>query len=636
MNSDTRCRHNVPLIFAFCLGAGSLGLEVRAQNGGPGPDLGPGLGVQRVDTPNIQNGNLNVFANGLGSVDSGGLTQMAVTDAFADTLFFSDRDGEVRRFDINTGTASVLFDVDNRRSNFQVNGAASGQGMRGLAFHPDFNSQGSAGYGKLYTAFEEAFGSTTANRPLLSTNALGQPFQSDGGRQDGVIVEWDYDFNTDTVLAGSGRDVYRIQIPYSDHVLQQIGFNPHSEPGDADYGLLYAGIGDGGGPVSPGPGVDTNRVGQDFRTPLSSIIRIDPIQQSGATSFGIPNDNPFAGVNEDPNIPGEIFAKGFRHPQTLGFDRTTGKIFNGDIGQNNLDEINVIESGANYGFSEHEGTYVYLDQRSTGNGQNVDISLFEIPLNSTANVVIQTDGGSVNQTVGPRDGDEFSYPAIQLDHIENANNGATAVVGGYVYDGSLVPQLQGQYLFGFLSSSTVAYADASALDTDGTPEQPLRLQFSDEIGAPIEINQALGTGSRTLMRFGQDLDGEIYVFSQITGNIVRLEAPLGLTGVAGDVNQDGVLDATDIEAFQMGWLADTSELDNIGKTLLGDLNLSGQTNLADVALLHGALTAAGLASPFGAENVPEPGCYGLMALGTLFVLRFHRCAKCLRSQSAAR
>ncbi len=617
------------LVFSACIFVTvDLSLPVQAQNGGPGPDLGPGLGVQRVDTPNIQDGDLTVFARVLGNAGSGGLTQMAVTDALPDSLFFSDNDGNVRQFDIVTQTATSILnlnDAGRRFGAFQQNGPVSGQGLRGLAFHPDFNSPGTAGFGKFYTAHEEAFGTATANRPLPTLNSLGQPFASDGNRQDGVIVEWDYDFENSEVAPGPGRDVYRIQIPYGDHVLQQIGFNPHSQQGESDYGLLYAGIGDGGGPASPGPGVDQNKVGQDFRSPLSSIIRIDPIQQSGATSFGIPNDNPFAGVNEDPNIPGEIYAKGFRHPQTIGFDSTDGKIINVDIGQNNLEEVNVIEAGANYGFGDYEGTYIYLDQRSVGNGQQADVSLFEVPLDSSTSVQVLTDSGLVMQSVGPRNGDDFAYPAIQLDHIENANNGATAAVGGYVYNGTLVPQLEGHYLFGFLSSNVVAYADASTLDTDGSPIEPLRLQFENEIGASIEISEALGTGSRTLMRFGQDSNGEIYVFSQITGNIVRLEATLGLTGVAGDVNQDGALDASDIDAFIAGWLADTSALvDDVDKVKLGDLDLSGQTNLRDAKLLHNALDAAGIASPFGSVVVPEPGSYVSMAFGALILLSTRR------------
>ena len=109
------------------------------------------------------------------------------------------------------------------------------------------------------------------------------------------------------------RSVLRVGYPATDHAGGQIGFNPAAEPSDADYGLLYAGFGDGGGACSGSREcIDQFGFGQDWSTVQSAVIRIDP-RSGGGNPYSIPTGNPFQLAGDpDSAIPDEIFAKGFR------------------------------------------------------------------------------------------------------------------------------------------------------------------------------------------------------------------------------------------------------------------------------------------------------------------------------------
>ena len=114
--------------------------------------------------------------------------------------------------------------------------------------------------------------------------------------------------------------------------------------------------------------------GQDLSTVQSSLIRIDP-RAAGESPYRVPTDNPFLQAN-DPldEIPDEIFANGFRNPSTLAFTVLDGKLLLGDIAQNTIEEVNLIERGHNYGWGIQEGTFLYTDLTDT------DRSLRYIPL----------------------------------------------------------------------------------------------------------------------------------------------------------------------------------------------------------------------------------------------------------------
>ena len=145
--------------------------------------------------------------------------------------------------------------------------------------------------------------------------------------------------NADQADAANQQIILEIpQPPYSNHKGGQLAFGPD--------GYLYIGVGDGGSSGDP------NGNGQNRQTLLGKILRIDTTQTSVGRNYSIPIDNPFAG-----NALGyceEIYAYGFRNPWRFSFDSVTGQLWVGDVGQNQIEEIDIVESGNNY-WLEHYG-----------------------------------------------------------------------------------------------------------------------------------------------------------------------------------------------------------------------------------------------------------------------------------------
>ena len=166
---------------------------------------------------------------------------------------------------------------------------------------------------------------------------------------------------------------------------------------------------------------------------------------------------------------------------------------------------------------------MFLDQRLPSQGQDVDPSLAEVFLDQSRNETILTEAlpGGTSVTILSRQADALAYPVVQIDHLNNELNGATSIVGGWVYRGTAASELQNLYLFGLLSSDAVFYADATQLANDEIPMEPFALQFEDESGNAVTLGQLVGN-QRTLMRLGEDANGEVYIFSQSTGQIFAL------------------------------------------------------------------------------------------------------------------
>ena len=454
------------------------------------------------------------------SVLPGDIQQMAFA---GESLYFATREGKVWQYDTEgTRTSTPFLDLSKAlRSRFKAtnsSGLTVSAGLRGIAFHPDFDTPDSNGFGKFYTQHAERFGSAPAN------HELNPDWTKDGTRLDSVLVEWSIDAATQRIDINSARDVYRVQFPFGRHPGQQIGFNPAAQPGDTDYGNLYIAFGDSGSRNSDNL-INFNRV-QGTDTPLGTVVRINPLQ-TVEQSFSIPEDNPFVGEGDD--ALDEIYAFGFRHPQTIGFDPHTGQLFVGDMGQSNVEEINLIEPGANYGYGTREGTYVFTDQVQGSTA--ADSSLREVLLDVPQSMSVRTDDNpnGAEVTVLSRIDDEFTYPVLQFDHqSQNTRNDLGAVVAGSVYRGQLAAELTGLYLFGNLSNDDVFYANASDLVNDQSPAEMFQLPLLDESGTPTSLAQVVGLspGGRVNMRFGQDQDGEIYVISKHDDTIYRLEGTL--------------------------------------------------------------------------------------------------------------
>jgi glucose/arabinose dehydrogenase len=233
--------------------------------------------------------------------------------------------------------------------------------------------------------------------------------------------------------------ILRVAQPFPNHNGGDLVFGPD--------GKLYVGMGDGGG------GGDPFGNGQRLDTLLGKILRLD-VDRRGSI---VPADNPFVGrAGARP----EIFAYGLRNPWRFSFDRATGALWIGDVGQDRWEEIDRLSPrqarGANLGWSTFEGRHPLL-------------------------------GGSARN--GPT-----VFPVAEYDRGQGIS-----VTGGFVYRGTRVPALRGRYVYGDYGSGRVWALGAG----------PRR-------GAPREITGDLGVRLSTLTSFGVGADGELYVIGNGT------------------------------------------------------------------------------------------------------------------------
>lgn len=374
-----------------------------------------------------------------------------------------------------SGRAPVVFlDIREQNVGFDDSMFPNETGLAGFAFHPDFAVTGQPGFGKFYTAFSASSDSGVANY-----------LDSEADNHESVIREWTASDPAANRFAGTSREVIRIGQFAQNHNIGSLAFDRSIPPGDARYGLLYASLGDGGGANDP------NEHGQSLRAPMSAILRIDPMGGDGARAYGIPQDNPFIGLTD---AAPEIWAYGLRHPQHFSFD-VDGTLYINDIGQNQIEEVNVGVAGGNYGWRVREGTFA---------------TAFGI-------------GDVRPNPVYPRPTDavEFIYPVAQFDHDEG-----NAISSGFVYRGHAIPELEGKYIFSDMVSGRVFYIDTGNL----VPDEPATIQelrviingseqrFADAAGFP----NTYARGNRAGLRLGLDANGELYFLTKGDGWIRRM------------------------------------------------------------------------------------------------------------------
>jgi len=278
--------------------------------------------------------------------------------------------------------------------------------------------------------------------------------------------------------------VLRIAHPLYDHTIGQIAFNPNAAPDGADYGMLYIGVGDGGDTLPVRQEIDSMRNAQNTRTLLGKMLRIDPLPADGR-KYTVPRDNPFVGSAK--HFP-EIWAYGLRNPQRFCWDTGgSGKMFIVDIGQAQIEEVNVGVAGANYGWSEREGALV-VNRRDQNQPS-------DLPKNDAE--------------LG------FTYPAIQYRH-----DLGRAITGCSVYRGRLIPALRGKYVFGDIAGGRIFFTDAAQL-TNGKMAKfaEIKLKY---LGRQRTLLEILGNDTRADLHFGTDAAGEIYLLTKRDGMIRRL------------------------------------------------------------------------------------------------------------------
>jgi uncharacterized repeat protein (TIGR03806 family) len=304
-----------------------------------------------------------------------------------------------------------------------------------LTLNVNFNVEG----GLLGMAFHpdwatnhQAFVSFTEGSPMVST-----------------IARFTSTDNGATLSSGTRQNIIQLNQPYENHDGGNIAFGPD--------GNLYIGFGDGGN------GGDPQGHGQDTTDLLGAFLRVNV---DGAMPYTIPADNPFAssGVTcgPDPAVSAgncrEIYAWGVRNPWRWSFDSSTGELWVGDVGQNRYEEVDRVQRGGNYGWNCREGTHAYTDTQP-------DASC------ATATGLIE--------------------PVVDYDHSVG-----NSITGGYVYRGSALPALAGQYLFADFGSGRI-----------------WRLVSS---GGGYTKEELLDT-SYAISSFGQGNDGELYVVDYAGG-----------------------------------------------------------------------------------------------------------------------
>ena len=384
-------------------------------------------------------------------------------------------------------------------------------GFAAFGFHPEF-----AENGLFYTVHDEwGF----ANPGTL--NFIPPGFDEDDVTHHNVVTEWRANDPSADIFEGTRRELLRIAHVTSNmsHPIGFVGFDPTSAPGDADYGMLYIsgsdlGFSNGGGPNSENPDQT-----QRLDSVITAILRVDPRSPSetngvkGLGDYTIPADNPFAN-DDDPNTLGEIYAYGFRNAHRLSWDLTDGTMFATDIGMSNIEEVNIVHAGGNYGWMPREG---YWENGIVRPGGALD-QLFELPQDVL--------DGNVEEP--------YLYPVAMYDHDEGI-----AIAGGFAYHGA-IEALRGKFVFGDLQRGRLFASDLAAMKAadDGVPStvapvEEIQLYTYDALGNRVYVtfrelvemtNEDFVT--RADMHLSQTADGELFVTSRQDG-MIRMLVPDG-------------------------------------------------------------------------------------------------------------
>jgi len=388
-------------------------------------------------------------------------------------------------------------------------------GFIGFAFHPEF-----ARNGLFYTVHAER-GPGNPKKP----DFIPPGYTIADVTYHNIITEWHATNPAANTFAGTRRELLREAhvVANLTHPMGALEFNPTAKPGDADYGLLYTsgsdhGFSNGGGPKANNPDQT-----QRLDTIMTAILRIDPRSPSvshgvkGLGDYTIPMANKFA-ADGDPKTLGEIYAYGFRNAHRLSWDLTDGTMFASDIGMNQIEEINIVRNGENYGWMKREG--YFENARGTKRGELNQ--LFPLPA----------------EILSGRQKDGFTYPVAIYDHDEGAS-----VTDGFTYHGR-IPALRGKFVFGDIQRGRVFAADVAALKKadDGIPQTVAPIEeiqlYTTANGARTNvslqelIDKTMGAKiSRADLHIGRSKDGELFITSRQDGWI-RMLVPDDAAGTA--------------------------------------------------------------------------------------------------------
>jgi len=327
-------------------------------------------------------------------------------------LFVIEQIGAIRIIENGQVSPAPFLDIHDEVT--QPVGDYNECGLLGLAFHPDFK-----------------------NNHRLFVYYVTRKF----GRIQSRISEFKADDTNSRADPASEKEIMRFDQPFPNHKAGCMMFGKD--------GMLYIAVGDGGSACDPLCN------GQNLGVLLGKILRIDIDHGQPSQPYKAPDDNPFVGTNGA--LP-EIWCWGMRNPWRFSFDRQTGQLWCGDVGQELWEEIDILEKGRNYGWSAREGKHAFKPERAKG------------PL---------TD------------------PIKDYPHTEG-----NCIIGGYVYRGKAIPALDGIYVYGDYNRGWIA-----------------GLRYD---GKQITFDAHLLQSPLNIASFGEDHEGELYVCDRERGQVFEI------------------------------------------------------------------------------------------------------------------
>lgn len=324
-------------------------------------------------------------------------------------IWIAEQTGKIRVFKNGKLSDVPLLDVGSKLP--KLNNGYEERGLLGIALHPKFKVNK-----KFYVFYS-------------------MPTEGRFNHKD-VVAEYTLASNGIKVVENSGRIIISADKPDGNHNGGAVQFGPD--------GYLYISFGDGGGQGDKHGEIGN---GQNLNTLLGKILRIDVNSDS---AYRIPKDNPFVSQS---GARGEIWAYGFRNPYRISFDKASGQLFVGDVGQDTWEEVDIIKKGGNYGWRMMEGNHCYNPET----------------------------GCEVKGII---------KPIAEYNHREGVS-----ITGGYVYNGKTIPVLKGKYFFA---------------DWTGPTFYLKKVGENWQRGKVVLKNLPLGM---KITGFGEDATGELYMLT---------------------------------------------------------------------------------------------------------------------------
>ena len=414
--------------------------------------------------------NLKLFTQIPASTDSGKLplTRITKLDYQPNTgrIFINDLRGKLHQLQDNDKPV-VYLDIAKLKPKF-INEPGLATGLGSFAFHPAFEKNG-----LFYTTHTESPASGKADFAYADSIEVILQW---------VLTEWKADKPNAEKFSDTSRELLRVNMVTGIHGIQEITFNPNAKPGNEDYGLLYIGVGDGGSVEEGYPSLVHSQ-----EKIWGTILRIDPMGTNSANGrYGIPQHNPFV-QSQNSKALGEIYALGFRNPHRITWSKS-GKMLACNIGQSNIETLNLIGPGNDYGWPIREGSFVL---HPDGDLNNI------YPLASNDSIY------------------KITYPVAQFDH----DWGVSAISGGFEYGGTAIPALKGKFLFGDIPTGKLFYVEMG--DIKQGKQVAVKEWKITKDNIPTSLKKLCGN-DRADLHFGKDSKGELYILTKTDGKVYKL------------------------------------------------------------------------------------------------------------------